>query len=112
MEFFGVNTSLRQEWVGSDGRAQFSTRSHNHRGREAKIADDPGFDLLAQRSRGTLGRLEHHIAALDVSLYLFEAQGFERLSQVVHLDSLVSPYVDAAQHGDVDGHSVREFVRV
>src|SRR5579863_7539070 len=97
MKSLVVNASLDQEGVGSDDLGHLRARSHNYRSRKTKVADNPGFDLPAQRNGGSLASLEHYISALDVSLHLLEAQAFERLSQGVHLDSLVSN-VDSAEH--------------
>ena len=105
MKFLQVNATLFQEGIGSNDLAQFSTRSNNHRSRETKVADNPVLDFIAQRRGGTLAGLEHHVPALDVSLHLVEPQPFERLSQVIHLDSLVRANIDSAQHGNIDRHS-------
>src|SRR5437660_6813428 len=105
MKFLEVNAALFQEGVGRNDLTQFRTRSNDHRSRETKVADNSGFDFLAQRRGGTLASLEDHISTLDVSLHPLKAQPFERLSQVVHLDSLVRANIDSAQHRNIDRHS-------
>ncbi len=56
------------------------------------------FSILCDNAgRGEFSGLEDYVAALNVSLYLFEAEGFERFSKIVHFNSFVAADVDSAQ---------------
>src|ERR1700722_1321237 len=106
MELFVAGASLFQEWIRRNDSAEFLLRSQDGQGREAEIAGDSCFDLLAQSGRRSFAGLENHVAALDVSLDVLESKRLKRSSQRLHLHPLVRAKIDSAQHGNVSGHRI------
>ena len=61
-------------------------------------------DFFDQSRLGNLSRLEDYVPALHVCFHIAKPKRLKRRAQPVHFDGLVSADVDAAEHGDVDGH--------
>src|SRR5208337_5124284 len=97
-------TLCLEQGIACNHAAQFRRSPGDNRYSEPKHLGNPFLDSFGYLKLGALASLENHVAALNISLNPLEPKRFKQFPECGHLDLVVPANVDAAQHGDVDGH--------
>ena len=106
MQFGWIEVLIRHNGIECNDSLHLFRGSYNHQCRDAEILEDLLLDSIGEIGSLQSAALEHDVPALDVGCYLLQAHTRERIAQLVHLDPVVAADVDAAQHGDVNGHGL------
>ena len=84
--------------------AEFGDGANDDVGTEAEFAFDGRFEEFRDLSEVLAAGAKQNNAALQLSLRILEFQRAAKITENIHFDFIVATDVDAAKHGDEDGH--------
>ena len=100
-----IETGALGEGIACNGGAKFRYGSQQNLGTKAALPLNRGLDEFRKLRRVSFRGAEDYVAALQVRLRMLEFQREVEVAEGFHFDFVVAADVDAAKHGNEDGHN-------